>query len=89
LIVVNGVINGQIQLLEKSVQGDPNVIGIVITVADEGKNTRTFVIGWDGTSLFPRIKENPPPTLTLQLSLGDIFLKWQISLKHHQARAMP
>jgi hypothetical protein len=60
LIVVNGVIDRQIQLVEKSVQGDPNVVGVVITVANEGKNTRTFVIGGDGTALFPRIQENSP-----------------------------
>ena len=60
LIVVNGVINGQIQVPEKFVQGDPDVVGVVITVADEGKSPRTFVIGGDGTALFPRIQENSP-----------------------------
>jgi hypothetical protein len=60
LIVINGVIDRHIQLLEKSVQADPNVIGVVITVADEGKSTRTFVIGRDGTAVFPRIQENSP-----------------------------
>ena len=27
--------------------------------------------------------------LTLRRSLGDVFLKWQISLKHHRPRAKP
>jgi hypothetical protein len=60
LIVVNGVIDRQIQVPEKSVQGDPNIVGVVITVAHEGKNTRTIVIGWDATAPFPRIQEDSP-----------------------------
>jgi hypothetical protein len=58
LIVVNGVIDRQIQLAEKPVQGHSNVVSVVITVADEGKNTRTAVIGGDAAALFPWIQEN-------------------------------
>src|SRR5208337_789882 len=58
LIVVNGVIKGEIKVLEEFDQSDPDVVGVVITVADEGKNPRTLVIGGDGTALFPRIQEN-------------------------------
>jgi len=45
LIVVNGVINGQIQVLEELVQGDPDVISVVIPVTNESKSPRTIVIG--------------------------------------------
>jgi hypothetical protein len=58
LIVVNGVINWQIQVLEELVQGDPDVVGVVITVTDEGKSPRTGFIGRDGTALLPRTQEN-------------------------------
>jgi hypothetical protein len=58
LIVVDGVIDPQIQLSENSVQGNANIVGVVITVADEGKNTRTAVIGGEGTAAFSGIQEN-------------------------------
>jgi hypothetical protein len=60
LIVANGVIDRQIQLQKKPVQGDPDVVGVVITVTDEGKGSRPFVIGEDSPALFPRIQENSP-----------------------------
>jgi hypothetical protein len=53
LIRVDGVIDRQFQFPEKSVQGDPDIVGVVIPVADEGKNARMIVIGWDATALFP------------------------------------
>ena len=83
LIVVDGVIDAKIQLPEKPVQGDPNIIGVVITVADEGKDTSTVVIGWDSNGLFPRRAGGLPPTLVLQRSSGDFFLKWWISLNRN------
>ena len=59
MVVVNGVIDGQIQLPEKSVQGDPNIVGVVITVADESQCSRSIVIGREDTALSMRFKENP------------------------------
>jgi hypothetical protein len=56
LIVVNGVIDRQIQLPEESVQGDPNIVGVVITVADESKRPRSIVIGREGDALSVRFK---------------------------------
>jgi hypothetical protein len=60
LIVVNGVINWHIKVLEDFVKGDPDVVGVVITVTDEGKSPRTGFIGRDGTALFPWIQEDSP-----------------------------
>jgi len=60
LIVVNGEVDREIQFSEQPVEGDPNIVGIVITVADEGKNTRTVVIGSDATALVPWIQEDSP-----------------------------
>jgi hypothetical protein len=59
LLVVNGVIKREIKVLEEFDQGDPDIVGVVITVADEGKNPRTLVIGGYAKGLFPRIQENP------------------------------
>ena len=58
LIVVNGVINRQIQIVEKSVQGDPNVIGVVITVPNESKRAKSIVIGREGGARSMRFKED-------------------------------
>jgi hypothetical protein len=58
LIVVNGVIDRQVQLPEESVQGDPNIVGVVITIADESQRSRSSVIGREGDALSLRFKKN-------------------------------
>ena len=58
LIVINGVIYRQVQLLEESVQGNPYVVGVVITVPNESKRARSIVIGREGGARSMRFKED-------------------------------
>jgi len=58
LVVVNGVIDRQVQLAEEPVQGDPDVIGVVISVPNKGKRSRPVVVGREGPALFTRFEEN-------------------------------
>src|SRR6516225_7430833 len=58
LVVVNGVIDRQIQLAKKSIQRYPNIVGVVIAVANESKDASTVVVGRDAAAHLPLTQED-------------------------------
>ena len=59
LIVVDGVVDADIQLPEKPALGNKNIVGFVITIADQGKNSSAVFVSRNSNGLFPWTQENP------------------------------